>query len=179
MSGNDKARGVIFKNYDLYDVGNSGPGAGFYQNMDKYKSISDFLKKKRKKSIKRKLSLAKLIYNDVKYLNSVIDIYLKASVDDNYIDFTTDDSVTILPFDETNQVGGIADIQQTGPADENNRTVDNLSYETEIDEDANVRDIIDNIISPTDIYYKGNPYFGKQNTDNDTYKDVKGTLPVI
>lgn len=46
----------LFHNYDLYETegvdgkAEHGPGAGFYQNMDKYKSVSDFIKKKRERN---------------------------------------------------------------------------------------------------------------------------------
>lgn len=43
---------ILFKNYDY--------GDGLYQNMNDYKSVSDFLKKKRKRrKIKRKLAFLK------------------------------------------------------------------------------------------------------------------------
>ena len=45
-----------FKNYDLYaDEDEAGPGAGFYQNMDKYDSVTDFIKKKRKRNRRKKI----------------------------------------------------------------------------------------------------------------------------
>lgn len=54
----EQSRGLFFKNYDLYgpqDPTENSPGTGFFQNMSKYKSISDFFEQKRrkKKSLKR------------------------------------------------------------------------------------------------------------------------------
>jgi hypothetical protein len=38
----------LFHNYDLYETpGEHTPGGGFYQNMSKYDSVQDFIKKKR------------------------------------------------------------------------------------------------------------------------------------
>ena len=55
-SPKDKNSLIFFKNYD-YGTGpdeKMGPGKGLYENMDKYKSVSDFLKKKRRKNKNRK-----------------------------------------------------------------------------------------------------------------------------
>ncbi len=82
---------VFYQNYDLYETegvdgpAKQGPGAGFYQNMDKYKSVSDFVKKKRKrKSRQRKIAL------------------LSIACDINKIDFPSDESSNTIPFDRSN-----------------------------------------------------------------------------
>jgi len=84
-----QSRGLFFKNYDLYETEGvngppkQGPGSGFYQNMDKYKSVSDFRKKKKKLMKKRKLAL--------------LSVILKNAIDNNSIDFPIDDSITGIP----------------------------------------------------------------------------------
>jgi len=81
-----QSRGLFFKNYDLYETegvngpAKQGPGTGFYQNMDKYKSVSDFRKKKKKRMKNRKLAL--------------LSVILKNATDNNSIDFPNDDLVT-------------------------------------------------------------------------------------
>jgi hypothetical protein len=46
---------VFYKNYDAYNTegangpAKQGPGTGFYSNIEKYKSVSDFRKKRRNK----------------------------------------------------------------------------------------------------------------------------------
>jgi len=49
-------KNILFRNFDLYDTEGvdgppeHGPGSGFYRNMEKYKGVSDFLNKKKKRN---------------------------------------------------------------------------------------------------------------------------------
>ena len=85
-----QSRGIFFKNYDLYETegvdgpAKMGPGSGFYQNMNKYKSVSDFLKQKRKKINKRKKAFLMLA---------------KKAFDQNNLDFSTDFTTTPILSD--------------------------------------------------------------------------------
>jgi hypothetical protein len=72
--------GVLYQNYDLYDVGGEGPGAGFYSNMDKYTSVKDFLKKK-KQRLRRKA-------------------FLRSFIIKKAIDFANDNSYTMQPLEQ-------------------------------------------------------------------------------
>lgn len=105
----DKARFTepFYTNYDLYEVdgvdgkAKQGPGAGFYQKMHEYKSVSDFLKKKRKKRNKKKAELR------MKILKSLFKCAIDFPIDDqikNPITPEQNSSIEIsLPF------GGITD----------------------------------------------------------------------
>ena len=102
MSDHPTSRGTFFRNYDLYETPgkDEGPGTGLYSNMDKYKSVADFLKKKRKKNKARRKKLAM--------------VCLAAELDVQFLDFVSDDLGTpILPeFDgvrAVNPVGILAD----------------------------------------------------------------------
>lgn len=110
---------VFYKNYDLYETegvdgpAKQGPGTGFYQNMHKYKSVSDFIKKKRKRnSRKRKLAL------------------LSIACDINHIDFPTDNINSTIPgFQNPSQVGIVNNINPE-LTDEDGHTVNKLYYGT-------------------------------------------------
>jgi hypothetical protein len=78
----DKARfdEPFFKNYDLYDTdGKTGPGTGLYQHMSEYKSVADFLKKKRKRKSK-KASLR------IKILKSLMKQAIDFPIDESFKD---------------------------------------------------------------------------------------------
>jgi tRNA nucleotidyltransferase/poly(A) polymerase len=48
LKNNMQKTSQLFTNYDLYD-NPTGPGSGIYSNLDKYKSVSEFRKKRRKR----------------------------------------------------------------------------------------------------------------------------------
>jgi hypothetical protein len=55
----------FFRNYDYTDSP-SGPGTGLYHNLDKYKSVSDFLKSKKQKKLKDKYKANDSLIEDTK-----------------------------------------------------------------------------------------------------------------
>ncbi len=74
----------FYKNYDLYDVkGKHGPGAGWHE-MQNYKSVSDFLKEKRKK-LKNKYKNKDKIKARAEHFYNIIK---------SAIDFPIDDQIT-------------------------------------------------------------------------------------
>ncbi len=114
------SRKLFFKNYDLYDVdgvdgpSKQGPGAGLYQNMNKYKSVSDFLRKKRKKKREKRK-------------NAILNL-LKKAEDENNIDFNSDELSTVIPF-ENAQIG-LIDSMTPELEDEDGHPVSKLYYGT-------------------------------------------------
>lgn len=83
---------VFYKNYDLYDTegvdgpAKQGPGAGLYQNMEKYKSVADFRKKKRRKKIKKRQAQLIRMFQ------------VLAEKDSNNLTDPYEDTVTPMPF---------------------------------------------------------------------------------
>lgn len=85
---------VFYKNYDLYDTGDPSPGKGFYSDMEKYKSISDFRTKKRKKKMKERQA-------------TFLHFLVKVAEDQNNLTDPTEGQVTPIPFSpaEPNSLG--------------------------------------------------------------------------
>lgn len=111
----DEPRKVFYKNYDLYDVegvngpAKGGPGSSFYQNMQKYKSVSDFLEKRRK-SKKRKRKAALRAYA---------------------IDFASDQIKTDVPYETNgNPQTGMLDNINPELTDEEGHPVNKIYYGT-------------------------------------------------
>lgn len=175
----------IYNNYDLYDVeGKQGPGSGFYQNMHKYKSVKDFINKKRKlfkKKYKNKNKMARRIL--------LLSAFMKKA-----IDFSIDDQIksnTIIEnYDTYNdyvQIGGNLD-QYLPLEDFEGKSVDKLNFGRDyIDELQLLFD--DLILNPkeTDLYglpdgiidkedldspSKKNPYYGTTDSGNTSYNKV-------
>lgn len=115
---------VFFKNYDLYEINdgqsNIGPGAGFYSNMQKYKSVFDFLKKKRKA---RNKILKKLLKN--------------ASKDVNKIDFISDqydNPTTESQFDYGNMPTSVSGLTyRILTPDDSHKNISQLDFSTDHD----------------------------------------------
>lgn len=100
--------GVLYKNYDYGTQTKSekentklGPSSGFFSNMDKYKSVKDFINSDRKmKRKKRKNKLAFLILAGKLDLSDIPDDNLHKK-DDGYkdgVEILEDHSIAGIPF---------------------------------------------------------------------------------
>lgn len=53
-SGESPREHVLYENYDLYETPEKGgPGTSFFQNMHSYKSVREFIEKRRAKRAKK------------------------------------------------------------------------------------------------------------------------------
>lgn len=94
----------LYRNYDLYNVpGEHGPGAG-YHDMEKYKSVSEFLKAKRKKLKDKYKADDSWILDDNSKTKKNPNIEARAAIFDRIIktaiDFPIDDQVSMISLDE-------------------------------------------------------------------------------
>jgi len=145
----------LFKNYDLYEVpgvdgpAKHGPGAGFYQNMSKYKSVSDFLDQKRKRNRNKYKSDDSYIQDDGSITKSqkksnkiarrmmLLSCFIKTA-----IDFPSDDlgSDPILgessSYADSIPIGGQLDEYLTMP-DFEGKSADKLNFGRDYTEEDN------------------------------------------
>lgn len=105
----------LFKNYDLYETegvngpAKHGPGTGFYQHMNEYKSVSDFLSKRRKKN-KNKYKADNTKKSRMDRRLALLKVAIDFPVDDQVhetIPFSGDDGAGSVA--ESNQIGGYLD----------------------------------------------------------------------
>jgi len=153
----------LFKNYDLYEVegvdgpAKHGPGAGFYQNMDKYKSVSDFLSKKRKRNKHKYKSDDSYIEDDgsitkgqKKNNKMARRMMLLSSLVKTAIDFPIDDQINSSPilgdsgaYGNSIPIGGQLDEYLTMP-DFERKSPDKLDFGRDYDSEEGEA-AIDNI----------------------------------
>lgn len=109
----------IFDSYD-YTENKTGPGAGFYSNLDKYKSVMDF----RQKKMKRRKKILNKIKNH------------KVAFDNPYQDIA---DPTIYDSDEPSihPIGGVADRQQQLLDSDGNPITNMLTQVRDTAEDIN------------------------------------------
>ena len=119
---------LLYRNYDLYETegvngpAKHGPGTGFYQNMEKYKSVSDFIKKKRKRNKGKYVAEDSYIQDDGSVTKTKdkkkkkrarrCALFLgltKQACDENNIDFPSD-SLNSTPMAWSPDVGDAAQI---------------------------------------------------------------------
>lgn len=107
-------RGMFFTNYDYADS-STGPGKGLYSDMDKYKSVADFRKKKRKDKMRKRRT-------------AFLNLISKAS-DESNLEDPTEDQVTPIPWNAAAPAGSpIGMFDSMSPEDEENNPITNLYY---------------------------------------------------
>lgn len=157
----------LFYNYDLYETdgvngqAKHGPGGGFYQNMDKYKSVKEFLDSKRKRNKdKYKADDFYIEDNNSNYKERVNRMKIRASwfnkiikgankSDVNNIDFPIDDQIgsgSILgnsgAYGDSIPIGGQLDEYLTMP-DFEGKSVDQLNFGRDYAEDEQREAVLD------------------------------------
>ncbi len=94
----------LYKNYDLYEVpgvdgkAKHGPGTGLYQNLDKYKSVKDFIDKKRKRNKDKYKADDSWIENDGSITKNNKKAQLRMILLKLAIDFPIDDQIGSDPI---------------------------------------------------------------------------------
>jgi len=157
----------LFDNYDLYETegvdgpAKHGPGAGFYQNMSKYKSVGDFIDKKRKRNKDKYKSDDSYIEDDgtitkaEKRTNKIARrMMLLMALTKNAIDFPIDDQIGSDPilgnsgtYSDSIPIGGQLDEYLTMP-DFEGKSPEKLNFGRDyVDEGGEAKDQKDKIES--------------------------------
>jgi hypothetical protein len=146
----------FFKNFDYAESegvdgpAKHGPGTGLFRNMEKYKNVKDFLKKKRERNkdkykaddsyIEDDVNLTKnKIAKRINYLRNLI----KTAEDNNSIDFPIDEQIKSDPilgdsgtYSNSAQLGGLLDPYTQQQDVDGNQPMNIGPYEREHTEDA-------------------------------------------
>lgn len=166
----------LFKNYDLYETpGEHTPGGGFYQNMDKYKSVKEFIEHKRKRNKAKYESddswqlddgTRTKKNSDVKARALIFNKIIKLANDENLIDFPIDDQIGSDPilgnsgtFSDSVPIGGQLDEYLTLP-DFEGKSVDQLNFGrdyAEESEESNLDRLSEKYLTPAEPSLYGLP----------------------
>lgn len=174
----------FYSNYDLYDVDKSGPGGGFYQNMQEYKSVQDFLKKKRKrmrnkyvadiseKRSQRRLALLKLA---IDFQSDQLKSLPILGNEDSYINSVQtggqSDYYLSLPDFEGKLVTDL-NIGRDYSENENSITIDETINPQESDLIGFPSEIEQEDLDADKTISNKNPYAGTTNLGNNTYDKI-------
>lgn len=181
----------FFRNYDLYETegvdgpAKQGPGAGLYQNMDDYKSVSDFRKGKKKRNKDQYKADDAWIEDDgslvheIKKKKMARRLNLLQKITKTAIDFPIDDEIKDPVMSEDGgtytgsvPMGGLLD--EYLPFDFNRKPASDLDFGTDHENEAkvtnNVDDLMDEIINPKEPSLLGLPDEVLPNEDLDSDK---------
>lgn len=141
----------LYHNYDLY--GDDGPGSGFYQNMQSYKSVADFLKSKRKKSKDKYKGDHQVQYDDGSISTKQARRKQLLQIIKNAIDFPLDSQTTPILSNEDSYVasipvGGFSDY--TPLNDLEDKPVSTLNFSQDYQFPYSVEDIINQYLNPAE-----------------------------
>lgn len=191
----------FYRNYDVYDPPGfeHGPGAGWH-SMDQYKSVSEFLKHRRKKlkdkykaddswiedTEENRKERIKKMKTRARMFNKLIKIANKVYTDVNLIDFPIDDQINSSPiigdsgtYSDAVPIGGQLDEYLTLP-DFEGKLPSQLDFGRDYVEDEKSNDLIDKLekkyLSPKENGLYGLPD-GMNEEDLDADKTVNHINP--
>lgn len=141
---------ILYKNYDLYDIGQKRPPVSFYNEMYKFKSVEEFLKKqkrKKNKNKKKKIERRKRAF------------LIIASMDNNHIDFPLDDQTTPIlePTESLQGANAIGVVDPYTPGNDfDDKNISNLNYGRDYPKEI-IYELYDEPLAPSDYSPYGLP----------------------